>query len=83
MIKTITTNRGGLLKLAIYIILILTVLAYFGLNLRGIIASLTFQDNWKFVTGVALDVWNKYLGGMVGYLSSKVVVPLLSQVAKN
>jgi hypothetical protein len=77
MIKHNTHNRGGLVRMVIFIIIILIVLAYFGLNLRSIVASPTFQDNWSYVTGLAVDIWNKYLSGILSYLWTHLVLPLL------
>ncbi len=63
--------------MAIFIGIVLILLAYFGLNLRGIVASETFQDNWQFVSGLAIDIWTKYLSVALKFFWDKVVVPLM------
>jgi ABC-type phosphate/phosphonate transport system permease subunit len=78
MISFNKTNRGGLIRTVIFIIIVLIVLAYFGLNLRGIVASQTFQDNWQFVSGIAVDIWNKYLSVILLFLWNNVISPLLN-----
>ena len=81
MIPFNNTQGGGLIRLVIFIILILLVLAYFGFNLRGIIASPTFQDNWNFVGGVIASVWNNYLSRPFNYLYNQIFIPLIWQPA--
>ncbi|MEI8327770.1 MAG: hypothetical protein WCG02_01405 [Candidatus Taylorbacteria bacterium] len=83
MIKSRTSNRGGILKLTVYIILVLIVLAYLGLNLRGIVASTTFQDNWELISGIAQKIWDKYLSGAAEFLWTKVVLPLINLIPKK
>jgi len=68
MIKTIHSNRGGLIRTVIIFIAILIVLAYFGLNLRSIVASQTFQDNWNYIAGIGTQIWNNFLSPIIGFL---------------
>src|SRR6185369_1737449 len=56
----IPTNRG-LIRNVILVLIALLILSYFGFNLRSIVNSPTFQDNWHFVTDLAIKVWNDYL----------------------
>ena len=77
MIPFKKTNRGGLIRMAIFIGIVLILLAYFGLNLRGIVASETFQDNWQFVSGLAVDIWTKYLSVVAKFFWDRVITPLL------
>lgn len=77
MIPFKKTNRGGLIRTVILFGIVLILLAYFGLNLRGIVASQTFQDNWQFVSGLAIDIWTKYLSVAVKFFWDRVITPLL------
>ena len=79
MILFKNTNRGGLVRTAILIGIVLILLAYFGLNLRGIVASQTFQDNWQFVSGLAIDIWTKYLSVAIMFFWDRVISPLLGK----
>jgi ABC-type phosphate/phosphonate transport system permease subunit len=83
MIKIKRTNGGGLIRLALVIIVILIVLAYFGFNLRGIVASQTFQDNWNFVSGIAQDIWNKYLSGALTFIWNHLIWPLINRTPQS
>lgn len=65
----------------IVILIALLLLAYFGLNLRAIVNSPTFADNWSFLKGLAMDLWNNYLKGPLGYLWNTIFVPLIWQPA--
>ena len=58
----------GLVKTIILVVIALLILSYFGFNLRTIVASETFQDNWSFVKNLIVDVWNDYLKAPVIYL---------------
>ena len=80
MIKFKQSNRGGIIKMVIFGVIILLVLAYFGFNLRGMVASETFQDNWKYISEIAMGIWNNYLSGPFGYLWSKLIVPSLQKI---
>lgn len=45
----------------VIIVIALLVLSYFGYNLRAIVNAPNTQDNFSFVGGVVVDVWNNYL----------------------
>ncbi len=79
MIPFQNTNRGGLIRMAILVGIVLILLAYFGLNLRGIVASPTFRDNWQFVSGLAIDIWTKYLSVAIMFIWDRVITPLLGK----
>ncbi len=76
------TNRGLVKSIMIFIVVLL-IISYLGLNIRGIVASPTFQDNWSFVSGNAITVWNSYLKKPVNYIWSDVFVPLIWKPAIN
>ena len=61
------TDRG-LVKAIIIILIALLILAYFGLNIRSIVDSPTFADNWNFLKDLIVDVWTDYLKKPVTYL---------------
>ena len=81
MIPFTNTSGGSIIRTALFIIIILLVLGYFGFNLRGIVNSPTFQDNWNFVRGVAVDTWNTYLSKPFDYLFNKIFIPLIWEPA--
>lgn len=61
MLFNYANRQGGLIKAVVIIAIALLILAYFGLNLRSIVNSPTFQDNWSFLwTGIA-HAWDAYL----------------------
>ena len=73
------SNRG-LVKMLVVILIALLILAYFGLNLRSIVSSPTFQDNWSYITNGLAYIWNTFLKGAFEYLWNHIIVPI---VAKN
>ncbi len=72
--KKIQTNRG-LVKMLVLILVLLVIFAYLGLNIRSIIASETFRDNWSFLRDLSVNIWSDYLKGPLGYLWSSILVP--------
>jgi len=66
MFKLVNSN-SGLIKAIVLIIIALLILAYFGLNLRSIVNSPTFQDNWALIRDAAVSLWNNYLKAPVVY----------------
>ncbi|MEA2715022.1 MAG: hypothetical protein QOG91_50 [Candidatus Parcubacteria bacterium] len=60
MTRTPKTNEG-LIKLIVIIVIALLLLAFLGLNLRSIVNSPTFQDNWQFIKGIVLQIWTRFL----------------------
>ena len=77
MIPFKNTNGGGLIRMVIFIAIILIVLAYFGLNLRQIVASQTFQDNWQFLSNLGLNIWNNYILVAGGWIWKYFVSPFI------
>ena len=76
----IRTNRG-LVKSVIIFIVVLLILAYLGLNIRGIVASPTFRDNWSFMSETASTVWNSYLKRPANYIWNDVFVSFIWEPA--
>ncbi len=61
--------------------ILLVLLAVLGLNLREIVDSQTFQDNWAFVKGIFMYVWDHFLHRIVNLIWNMVIAPLLSHTA--
>lgn len=68
MLFNFANQQGGLIKAILIVIIVLLILAYFGLNLRSIVNSPTFQDNWNFLWNGIVHIWNAYLKAPAGYL---------------
>jgi hypothetical protein len=73
------TDNRGLIKGIVIFLVILLIIAYFGLNLRSIVASQTFQDNWNFLVGIATSVWDHFLSRIWNIFWNLVLSPLLSR----
>ena len=72
--KKLMANRG-LVKMIILIIAILLLLAYLGFNLRSIVNSPTFVDNWEFLKTLCVKIWDNYLRVPVIFAWDKVFIP--------
>ena len=78
MIAFKNRNRG-LFKMIIVILIALLLLAYFGLNLRTIVGSQTFQDNWNFIMNGISTVWNSFLKAPATFIWNSILWPLFSK----
>ena len=74
--NAIRTN-GGLVKLVLVILVVLLIIAYFGVNLRGIVNSSTFQDNWSLIKDALISLWNNYLSVPFAYVWNQIFVNLI------
>ncbi|MFA6554048.1 MAG: hypothetical protein WCS89_00920 [Candidatus Paceibacterota bacterium] len=74
--KKIKTN-GGLIKMILLILAILILLAYFGFNIRSIVSSPTFVDNWAFLKSFVIGIWDHYLSGPVMYVWNTFFIPFV------
>ncbi|HUD04250.1 MAG TPA: hypothetical protein VMR73_02040 [Candidatus Paceibacterota bacterium] len=55
-------NRG-LIRTIIIIIIAILILSYFGISIQSVINSPTTQNNFSYVWGGVVYVWNTYLSG--------------------
>ena len=78
--QKIPTN-GGLIKTILIIVVALLILAYFGLNLRNIVNSPTFQDNWSLIRDGTVHVWDTYLKKPAIYLWNEIFLKLIWEPA--
>lgn len=72
-------NNRGLIRTVILVIFLILVLSYLGINIRSIISSDTFRDNWSYVSDLAVRIWKNYLSGPLSYLWNKILVPYVWQ----
>ena len=76
MILYKNTNRG-LVRTIVIVLIALVILSYFGLNLRSIINSEAFQDNWDFLTGFLANIWSNYIKPAVIFVWERIIRPLI------
>lgn len=76
MKKNCKTNRG-LIKTVVLVIAGLILLAYLGLNLRSIVESQTFIDNWEFIKNLIVTIWSDYLKGPIFYIFNNIFIPYI------
>jgi hypothetical protein len=74
------TNRG-FIKLIILIVVILLIISYFGINLKGVVDSSTFQSNWGYVKEFIVYIWNHFLSGIFIFIWDTILVPLLKKIS--
>jgi len=65
-------NQTGFIKLIILIIIVIFILSYFGINLRSIVDSETFQNNLNYAWESVKYVWHTYLADPARYLWDKI-----------
>ena len=81
LIKKRNDNRGGLVRLVIYIVIVLLIISYFGLNIRAIVNSPAGQENFTYVQELMINVWNGYLKKPVLYLWNDIFLKLIWEPA--
>ncbi len=69
--------QEGLIKIIIIIIIFLLVLSYLGINLRSIIESESFQNNWNYAREGVKYIWQSYLSNPAKYLWYNVFIDLI------
>ena len=69
MKKMLDKKQGGFIKLLVlFVILIVIVISYLGIDLRAIVQSPETQGNLGYVWGLVVTVWDNYLERPVLYL---------------
>jgi hypothetical protein len=63
-----TPANAGIIKMIVLIVIALLILSYFGYNIRSIVNAPNTQDNFSYVGGVVVDVWNNYLKTPATYI---------------
>lgn len=71
MSKNNEKNRG-LIGVLVLILIGLLFLAYFAVDLRGLVESETFKNNLKFVKEISLGVWENFLKAPFLWLLEKI-----------
>lgn len=70
------TGQGGFVKMIIFIIIILIVLGYFGLNIQDILKSPLVQKNLTYAWNLTTYVWQNYLKAPAVFLWDKLIIGL-------
>lgn len=71
MIPFKKTNRG-LIKTIVIIVVILLLLAYFRVNIKNVVTSQAWIDNWEFVKSTTIHIWTEYLKVPITYIIDKM-----------
>ena len=66
-----SSNKQGIIKLILVIVIGLAVLAYFKIDIRRIFSSDIFQNNWHYLTDWATWLWREYLAPFLRWLLAK------------
>ena len=68
-----SNHQSGFIKLVLLIIVVILILSYFGVSLRGVANSQAGKDNFSFAREVALEIWDFCVGIWNNYLAEKLV----------
>lgn len=52
-------TSSGFIQIILIIVVIIVLLAYFNINLRAIISSEAWRDNWVVIKEAIGDIWDK------------------------
>jgi hypothetical protein len=78
-----TQKNKGFLGLLILLGIALLLLAYFSVDLRGLVESETFKNNAQFVKEISVGVWESFLKGPSLFIWSKILLPFIIEPLKN
>jgi hypothetical protein len=69
-------KKGGIsiLGLLVLAVVILLVLSYFHISIRGVVDSPTGQDNINYVSGTTTNLWDEYLQKPASYFWNDIWV---------
>ena len=70
-------NQRGFLRFILIIIILILVLSYFNIDIRGIVESPQSQKNISYVWGWTSFVWMEYLRSPVLYFWNNIFINLL------
>ena len=62
----------------VFAVIVILVLSYFGISLRGILNSPEGKENVNFVTKTAVRLWESYLKEPAAYLMNNFVKPAVA-----
>lgn len=57
-----------MLGIIFLVVILILVLSYFGISLRGVVNSPTGQENINYVKGTGQSIWDRYLAEPARYL---------------
>jgi len=70
-------RNTGIIKFLIIIIVLILLLSYFNIDVRGIIEAPKTQENFSYVYGWIAFVWSEYLANPVRYFWNNIFIDLL------
>ena len=78
MPKNILQNRGiSILGFLILGFILILVLSYFNVSIRGVVESPTGQDNINYVQDTSKGFWDRYLKDPADYLWNDIFINLM------
>lgn len=70
-------KSSGFVKFIVIIIIGVLVLSYYSIDIRGVAESPAAQQNFAYVKGIVVSVWDKYLKEPATYLWNNVFLGLM------
>ena len=65
------------MRLVVIIIIAIAILSYFRVDIRSLVESQSFRDNFGFVWDWLLSIYNNFLARPVSYIWNEIIVKLL------
>ena len=70
--EKIQIKNRGLIGILVLILIGLFILAYYSIDLRGLLESETFKNNAKLIKEISLGVWESFLKGPILWVFGKI-----------
>ncbi len=77
MLKSSQSGGISILGVIFWGFILILILSYFSISIRGVVESPTGQENLNYVGGTTKSVWDKYLKDPASYVWNDVFVDLL------
>ena len=67
----------GLIKFILLVIILIIVLSYFNIDIRGIIEAPQTKENFGYLWGWSVFIWSEYLSNPILYFWNNIFIDLL------
>ena len=74
--KKFNNKAVSILGLVILIGIVILVLSYFNISIKGVVEIPTAQENINYVRGGTTNLWTTYLAGPASYIWNDVIVDI-------
>lgn len=79
----IPNRQSGLIHWIALVVILVLVLSYFNIDLRGLVENEQTKENFAAVWGWVVKIWNNYLKKPARFIWKEIIVPFVLEPLKN